>query len=78
MKGLHMKKATSKRERKYGKQEAEPTAISKEKKDKSVRVMVDGAHILKFPNRKKAEIFIKKKLKEAEELRRPEPSLIYI
>lgn len=72
-----IKKATTKRERKYGKK-VEDYEDRKEKPDKEVRLMIDGYSILKFKNRKAAEAYIERKSKEAIHKRRRPASFIFL
>ena len=69
-----MKKATTKRERKYGKK------ITDLKEDVAVdiKVMVDYAHVMKFKSIEQAQKFIDKKNKEADKANRPRASFIFI
>ncbi len=73
-----MKKATSKRERKYGKKDAEGLRVSETSKERIVKVMVDFGCILKFKNREEADKYINKQRKEAEDRGQPETSYIFI
>ncbi len=75
-----MKKATTKRERKYGKKEekiVEEVKIKKKKKER-VTVMVDYGMIRYFPCKEDADKFINKKHKEADKANRPRSSFIFI
>ena len=73
-----MKKATSKRERKYGKKNEDGVRVSETVDERVVKVMVDHYSILKFKNRDEAEKFINKRKKEAEARGLPETSYIYL
>jgi len=73
-----MKKATTKRERKYGKKNKEDDGSQKRPKQEPVKVMVDFASVVKFSNRKMADLFISKLKKEAAERGHPEPSCIIL
>lgn len=73
-----MKKATSKRERKYGKKNEDDIKTSKDSIERCTKVIVDGYTILKFDSREKAVIYIKKKHKEAEESYSPKTSYVII
>jgi len=70
-----MKKATTKRERKYGKKE--PTGDNK-KPEEPVKVMVDYYTILNFKSISSAQAFISRKRKEEKEKGSPETSYIII
>ena len=69
-----MKKATTKRERKYGKKIEE----SKTKEPSEVKVMVDYYSIIKFKTLDAAKAFIDKKTKEAKESNRAPASYIIL
>lgn len=75
-----MKKATKKRDRKYGKKPEEvieEVKVKKQKKEK-VKLMIDYGMVREFPSRELAEKFIKKQHKEADKSNRPKSSFIYI
>lgn len=71
-----MKKATSKRERKYGKKKNDEPI--KEAKKEPVKVIVDYGTVVKFKNLKLAEIFVDKLRKDAEKNGHQPPSCIII
>lgn len=73
--GKKMKKATSKRERKYGKK---PDETPKEDPKRKVKVMVDGYNILTFKNEIEAHEYINKKHEEAKSKHRPLTSFIIL
>jgi len=73
-----MKKATSKRDRKYGKKDSDGIKIKEAEPDKIVRIMVDYGNVMKFKNNKEAQAFISKHNKEAERTGTPKPSFIVI
>ena len=75
-----MKKATKKRDRKYGKKEdtiIEEVVIKKKIKEK-VKLMVDYGMIREFPSKAMAEKFINKQHREADSANRPRSSFQYI
>jgi hypothetical protein len=78
MKGSTVKKATTKRERKYGKKNEDGIRTSKNTDERVVKLMVDYSYIMKFKNKKEAEAFINKIKKEAEEKGQRPTSFIYI
>jgi len=71
-----MKKATSKRERKYGKKVDD--VEEKPNPTKKVKVMVDGYTILQFKDEVQANEYINKKTKEAQTKNRPAASFIIL
>ena len=71
-----MKKATSKRERKWGKKAPEEPVETD--KPREVKVIVDGYSILKFKSLDRAQEYIDKKTKEAESKRRKPTSYIIV
>jgi len=73
-----MKKATSKRDRKYGKKNEEGIKVSNGAKERVVKLMVDHAHIMKFKNMKEAKAFINKTNKESERTGAHPTSFIFI
>ena len=78
-----MKKATKKRDRKYGKKAEdiveEVVKKKKVKKQQSeVKVMVDYAMIRKFPSREDAKKYIEKQHKEADKANRSRASYVFI
>lgn len=73
-----MKKATSKRDRKYGKKNNDGVKVSKSTNDRIVKVMRDYDTILKFKNMKEARAYINKENKEADSRGLPRASLIII
>ena len=73
---MSVKKATSKRERKYGKKNTEEKV--EEKKPIPVKVIVDGYRVLNFKSISLAEEYINKKNKEADRLRRKPTSFIIV
>ena len=75
-----MKKATKKRDRKYGKKEEdiiEEVKVKKQRKEK-VKVMVDYGMLREFPSRELADKYINRQHKEADKANRPRTSFIYI
>ena len=68
-----MKKATTKRERKYGKKVEDV----KEAKPK-VRLMVDGYRIVDFKDKKSADEFIKDRIEKAKEKRQKPTSYVFL
>lgn len=82
-----MKKATSKRERKYGKKHVEDEVKSKTKvykkkktkvKPKKIKVMIDYAYIREFKDEVEADEFINKQYEKADKLKRSRPSFVYL
>lgn len=75
-----MKKATTKRARKYGKKEEEiiEEEVIKKKRKQAVKVMVDYGMIRNFESRKAAEIYINNKHKESDRNNMPRTSYIFI
>ena len=71
-----MKKATTKRDRKYGKKNNDGIEI--EKPDKQVKVMVDYAYIMKFKNTKEAEAYITKQNRKCKKSGLPPASYIFV
>lgn len=71
-----MKKATSKRERKYGKKNDNDIKIKKAEPEKIVRLMVDYGTIVKFKNKSEADSFIKKHNEEADRKGLPKPHFV--
>ena len=71
-----MKKATSKRDRKFGKKDENNMKISKDSSERVVKVMVDYYTILKFKKLKEAEAYINKQHKESDQSGRPRTSFI--
>lgn len=80
MKGQKMKKATKKRDRKYGKStdDAIDEVVIKQIKKSKVKIMIDYSVIREFKSRSDAERFINNKHKEADKSYRPRSSFIYI
>jgi len=72
-----MKKATTKRERKYGKKK-EDIEAEKPKPEIQVRVVVDGASILNFRNKHQADAYIKKQRDEAKAKNRMPTSYVFL
>ena len=77
-KGSAVKKATTKRERKYGKKTEEGVRVTKNTKERIVKVMVDHSYIMKFKNKKEADAYINKSKKEAEERGHPPTSFVFL
>lgn len=74
-----MKKATSKRERKYGKKDSEEgTQVVSPPRGKKVKVMVDGYQILEFKSLGEANEYINRKTKQAIKSRREPASFIFL
>ena len=75
-----MKKATKKRDRKYGKKEEEviEEVIIKKKKKEKVKLLIDYGMLREFPSRADADIFINKQNKEADKANRPRTSFTFI
>ncbi len=74
-----MKKATTKRERKYGKKSEDGTIEKKPVKPrKKVRLIVDGYSILEFKTRKEAEAYIESKNAQADEKRQHRASFVFM
>lgn len=73
-----MKKATTKRERKYGKKDEEGFQTKKPAKREKVKLMIDGYTIMEFNTRKLAESFISKRLKESAEKNQRPASFIFL
>ena len=71
-----MKKATTKRERKYGKK-VEDYDDSKTE-EQPVKLMVDGYSLLSFKNKKLANAYIERKNKESVAKRRRLASFIFL
>ena len=78
MKGLIMKKATTKRERKNGIKDEHGIRITETSSERIVKVLVDHYTILKFKNITEANVYINKKRKEEKERNVPETSYIII
>ena len=76
--GLTVKKATTKRERKYGKKNENGIRTTETSKERVVKVMVENAYIMKFKSLKEAKVYINKSKKEAEERGHPSPSFVFI
>ncbi len=77
--GQIMKKATSKRERKYGKKDEEGVQTKRPaKKEKKVQLMIDGYTIMEFSSRRAAESFIKSKEKYAKDKRQKPTSFVFL
>lgn len=73
-----IKKATSKRERKYGKKNEEGLKVSKpSKKEKKVKLMVDGFSIMEFDNRALADKYIADRIEAAEAKRQRPPNFTF-
>lgn len=80
---MKLKKATSKRERKYGKKDetgvqTKRPAKREKKKVVPVKVIVDGYQILEFPSRAKADEFITAKKKIEHDKRLKPTSYVFI
>jgi hypothetical protein len=75
---MTVKKATSKRDRKYGKKDENGTVVKKAEPDKIVRIMVDYGHIMKFKNNQEAQAFMNKINKEAERTGMAKTSFVII
>lgn len=75
-----MKKATTKRERKYGKTEEKIIEEAEMLKEINVSVilMIDYGSVIRFENRKEAEAWIDKKHKESDQALRPRSSFTFI
>ena len=73
-----MKKATTKRERKYGKKNQDGVRVSKNTEERIVKVMVDYGMILKFKNMDEAQAHINKSNKEAKENGSPPTSFVIL
>ena len=78
-----MKRATKKRDRKYGKKAEDIVEeVVKKKKVKKlkekVKIMVDYAVVREFPCREDAEKYISKQHKEADKANRSRASYVYI
>ncbi|MAD98981.1 MAG: hypothetical protein Unbinned200contig1002_6 [Prokaryotic dsDNA virus sp.] len=79
-----MKKATSKRERKYGKKHVEDEVKSKtkvykkKKKSKKVKLMIDYAYIREFKSEAEADKFINEQNEKADKRKRSRPSFVYL
>lgn len=71
-----MKKATTKRERKYGKK-VEDYKDSKTD-EQPVKLMVDGYNVIQFKNKKLANAYIERKHKESLSKRRRPASFIFL
>lgn len=74
----NMKKATTKRERKYGKKTEDGIRITKTSNERIVKVMVDHYTILKFNDTDEAKAYIKRKRDEEEEKGTPPTSYIIL
>jgi hypothetical protein len=73
-----MKKATSKRDRKYGKKDEEGIKITKDSSERVVKLMVDHGYIMQFKNMKEAQAFMNKINKESERTGTPQTSFVII
>jgi len=73
-----MKKATKKRERKYGKKNEDGIRITENSAERVVKVMVDYAHIMKFKNKGDADAFINKTNRESERTGATPTSFIFL
>lgn len=76
--GMKMKKATSKRERKYGKTDEDGIKRTKDSKERVVKVIVDYAHIMVFKSKKEADKFINDTNKESERTGAAKTSFVII
>ena len=74
-----VKKATTKRERKYGKKNEEGVKTkAPSRKERSVRLIVDGYTILKFPSLKAAQAYIDKENKISAAKRQKPTSFVFL
>lgn len=73
-----MKKATSKRDRKYGKKNEDDIKVTKETKERVVRIMVDYGMIRKFNTQQEADAFMNTTNKESDKKGMPRTSFVII